>query len=94
MFLKWPFDYRITFTLLDQNEHLNERKHIKHSIKPSPSPENEKFLGRPTMDKNASFGLQQFATHDEINTRDYIKDNTMLLKISVDCPGTDAVFLA
>ncbi|KXJ29030.1 TNF receptor-associated factor 4 [Exaiptasia diaphana] len=94
VFLKWPFDYRVTFILLDQDEHLNERKHIKYSIKPSPSPENEKFLGRPTMDKNASFGLQKFASHKEIYTRNYIKDNTMLLKISVECPGTDAVFLA
>lgn len=46
------------------------------------------------MDKNASFGMQLFAKHEEIQSRNYIKDNAILLKISVDCGGTDAVYLA
>ncbi|XP_020914676.1 TNF receptor-associated factor 4 isoform X2 [Exaiptasia diaphana] len=85
--LKWPFDYRVTFTLLDQTEDVNERKHIKFSIKPNPCPENEPFLGRPKLEKNASFGGAKFVKHDEIESRNYIKDDTLFLKITIDCDG-------
>lgn len=85
--LKWPFDYRVTFTMLDQHEDVSERKHIKFSIKPNPCSENEPFLGRPRMEKNASFGGAKFVKHDEIESRSYIKDDTMFLKINVDCDG-------
>lgn len=85
--LKWPFDYRVTFYLLDQDEDHAQRKHIKFSIKPNPCPENEPFLGRPKLEKNASFGGAKFAKHEEIETRNYIKDDTIYLKISVDCDG-------
>ena len=85
--LKWPFDYRVTFYLLDQDQDHTQRKHIKFSIKPNPCPENEPFLGRPKLEKNASFGGAKFAKHDEIETRNYLKDDTIFLKISVDCDG-------
>ena len=85
--LRWPFDYRITFFLLDQNNDPNERKHVKFSIKPNPCPENEPFLGRPKMEKNASFGGAKFVRHDEIESRKYIKDDTIFIKVVVDCDG-------
>jgi len=85
--LKWPFDYRVTFTLLDQNDDVSDRKHIKFSIKPNPCPENEPFLGRPKLEKNASFGGAKFVKHEEIESRNYIKDDTLFLKITVDCDG-------
>ncbi|XP_029192548.1 TNF receptor-associated factor 4-like [Acropora muricata] len=85
--LKWPFDYRVTFYLLDQDEDHLQRKHIKFSIKPNPCPENEPFLGRPKLEKNASFGGAKFAKHEEIDTRHYVKDDTIFLKIAIDCDG-------
>lgn len=86
--LKWPFDSRVTFTLLDQDEDPTQRKHVKFSIKPNPSPENGMFLGRPwRMEKNASFGGAKFARHEEIESKNYVKDDTMFLKINVDCEG-------
>lgn len=85
--LKWPFDYRVTFYLLDQNEDPEQRKHIKFSIKPNPCPENEPFLGRPKLEKNASFGGAKFVKHEEMENRSYIKEDTIFLKIAVDCDG-------
>lgn len=85
--LKWPFDYRVTFFLLDQNDDPNERKHIKFSIKPNPCAENEPFLGRPRMEKNASFGGAKFVRHDDVETRKYLKDDTVFIKVVVDCDG-------
>ncbi|XP_032228173.1 TNF receptor-associated factor 4 isoform X2 [Nematostella vectensis] len=85
--LKWPFDYRVTFVLLDQNDDPAQRKHIRFSIKPNPCADNEPFLGRPRLEKNASFGGAKFAKHEEIVSRNYIKEDTIFLKISVDCDG-------
>lgn len=82
--LKWPFECRVSFSLLDQNEDPNERQHINFSIKPNPSPENEPFLGRPTIEKNASFGCAQFAKHDELLTRNYIDNDKLFIKIVVE----------
>lgn len=85
--LKWPFDYRVTFLLLDQNEDSSAQKPIKFSIKPNPCQENEPFLGRPKMEKNASFGGAKFARHEDIESGSYIKDDVIFLKIIVDCDG-------
>lgn len=82
--LKWPFECRVSFSLLDQNEDPDERQHINFSIKPSPSPENDPFLGRPKMEKNASFGCALFADHDELLTRNYVDNDKLFLKIAVD----------
>ncbi|XP_057295135.1 TNF receptor-associated factor 4-like isoform X2 [Hydractinia symbiolongicarpus] len=86
--LKWPFSYRVTFYLLDQNSDPSLRKHIKFSIKPNPCADNEPFLGQPKMEKNASFGGAKFAKHEDAESRTYIKDDTIFLKISVDCDGS------
>ena len=86
--LKWPFDYRVTFYLLDQADDASARKHIKFSIKPNPCQENEAFLGRPKLEKNASFGGAKFAKQEDVEARSYIKDDTIFIKIAVDCDGS------
>jgi len=86
--LKWPFCYRVSFYLLDQNSAPDQRKHIKFSIKPNPCPENAPFLGQPKMDKNASFGGAKFVKHEDIESRPFVKDDTIFLKITVDCDGS------
>ena len=86
--LKWPFSYRVTFYLLDQNADPSSRKHLKLSIKPNPCPDNEPFLGMPKLEKNASFGGAKFAKHEEVESRTYVKDDTIYVKITVDCDGS------
>lgn len=85
--LKWPYNYRTTFYLLDQNKDLSKRKHIMFSVKPNVCPENEPFLGRPRTNKNPSFGSGKFAAHEDIEKGEYIKDNTMFIKVVVECDG-------
>ena len=89
--LKWPFSFRVTFYLLDQNSDPCLRKHIKFSIKPNPCPDNEPFLGQPKMEKNASFGGAKFAKHEDCESRTYVKDDTIFLKIAIDCDGSAEV---
>ena len=91
--LEWPFSHRVTFYLLDQNPELDERKHVKFSIKPNPCADNEPFLGQPKMEKNASFGGAKFAKQDDLEDedREFVRDDTIFIKLAIDCDGSAEV---
>ena len=42
------------------------------------------FLGRPTAERNASFGATKFVELDTLNSMEYIKDDTIFIKVVVD----------
>lgn len=85
--LTWPFSYRTTFYLLDQNVDLSKRKHITYSVKPNVCPENEPFLGRPKTSKNPSFGSAKFVLHEDFKKGEYVRDNTVFIKVCVENDG-------
>ncbi|CAF0923594.1 unnamed protein product [Adineta steineri] len=80
----WPFSHRVTFTLLDQCEDPDNRRHITYAVKPNVCKENRPFLGRPITDRNASFGAQKFTDLDAMSTLEYIKDDTIYIKVEID----------
>ena len=82
--LAWPFSHRVTFTLLDQCEDVNNRRHIVYTVKPNTCKENKPFLGRPITERNASFGAQKFTELDTLQTLEYIKDDTLFIKVEID----------
>lgn len=82
--LSWPFSHKITLTLLDQCEEVETRRHITYTIKPNTCKENGPFLGRPTGERNASFGAQKFVELESLNAFDYIVDDTMFIKVEID----------
>ena len=82
--LVWPFSHRVTFTLIDQCEDIENRRHITYSIKPNACKENKPFLGRPITDRNASFGAQKFTDVDTMATLEYIKDDSIYIKVEID----------
>jgi len=82
--LVWPFSHRVTFTLLDQCEDVDNRRHITYSVKPNICKENKPFLGRPITDRNASFGAQKFTDLDTMTTLEYVKDDTIFIKVEID----------
>lgn len=82
--LSWPFSHRLTFTLLDQCEDIDNRRPIIYSVKPNICKENKPFLGRPITDRNASFGAQKFTDLDTIASLEYIKDDTIFIKVEID----------
>uniref|UniRef100_A0A1I8GCA6 HTH_48 domain-containing protein n=1 Tax=Macrostomum lignano TaxID=282301 RepID=A0A1I8GCA6_9PLAT len=82
--LAWPFAYKLTFQLIDQCEDVSARKNIVYTVTPNPCKENRPFLGRPLGERNASFGAARFAELDAIGKLDYIKDDTMYVKVTVD----------
>lgn len=82
--LSWPFGHRISLTLLDQCEDINARRHVTYTIKPNTCKENVPFLGRPTSDRNASFGAQKFVELEVLNSYDYILDDAIYIKVEID----------
>lgn len=42
------------------------------------------FLGRPTAERNASFGATKFVEIETLNTLDYVKDDCLFVKVVVD----------
>ena len=52
----WPFGHVVTFTLMDQNEHPEDRQHHSQTLATNPCKENRVFLGRPVGVRNAFIG--------------------------------------
>ncbi|CAM2719264.1 unnamed protein product [Rotaria socialis] len=82
--LSWPFSHRVTFTLLDQSEDINNRRPVTYSVKPNICKENKPFLGRPVTERNASFGAQKFTELVTMTSFEYIKDDTIYIKVEID----------
>lgn len=82
--LVWPFSHRVTFTLLDQNEDVNNRHPITYALKPNVCKENKPFLERPIGERNASFGCPKFVDLNAMTKSNYVKDDTIFIKVEVD----------
>ena len=75
--LKWPFDYKVSMILVDQNR----RKHLVQTFKPTP--ESSSFQ-RPQTDMNVASGCPQFTKLSVLDDEDYVKENVMYIKCIVD----------
>ncbi len=53
-------------------------------MKPNAVKENRAFLGRPTTERNASFGAQKFCELGMLEKLDFTRDDTMFVKVQVD----------
>lgn len=75
--LKWPFDYKVSLILVDQNH----RKHIVQTFKPTA--ESNSFQ-RPVTDMNVASGCPQFAKLTALEDANYVKDDVIFIKCIVD----------
>lgn len=82
--LPWPFAHRVTFTLMDQCDDVNNRRPIIYCIKPNTCKENKPFLGRPITDRNASFGAPKFTDLDTLASLEYARDDCLFIKVEID----------
>ena len=78
--LSWPFFKRVTFTLIDQQEHSNDRENIILYFKPNPKNE---YFGRPVTDRNKGWGFSMFVSHDKLRERRYIVDDTIFIQVEL-----------
>ncbi|UYV61309.1 TRAF4 [Cordylochernes scorpioides] len=78
--LKWPFSHPVSFTLYDQTH--EKPCHISESFVPDPSWHN---FQRPSKEPDAlGFGFPRFVSHETLKKRNYIKDDTLFIKVKVD----------
>lgn len=88
--LEWPFSYKVTFSILDQSDpSLSKPQHITETFNPDP---NWKNFQKPCSSRNSldestlGFGYPKFISHEEIKKRNYIRDNSIFLKASIEIP--------
>ena len=83
--LPWPFSRKITFTIIDQNSDLKERKNYSHFFSPRKRElKDMKFLERPggkvkAVESEPLF----FIPHKVLRTRRYIVNDTLFLQVDV-----------
>ena len=76
--VNWPFTKPFTFSIVDQQ--LEGR-----NISATASPPFNNRLGDPSLagPTDVGFGWSQFTSHERLRTRCYIKDDTVLIQLSV-----------
>lgn len=80
--LKWPFDQKVSLTLVDQNHHKN----IVQTFRPEP--ESGSFQ-QPQTEMNVASGFPKFADLSVFDDPTYVRDDTMYFKCVVD---TSSIF--
>lgn len=84
--LSWPFFRKVTLTLIDQQENLNDRENLVKSINSDPE-NNKESCSRPVTDENVKgFGFRKFISYKKVRERRYIVDDTMFIQFQVGSP--------
>ncbi len=78
--LSWPFLQMVTLTLLDQNK----KKDITQCFKPEPS---SSSFWKPHTEMNVASGCPKFAPISVLTDPNYVQDDTIFFKASVDTTG-------
>ena len=84
--LPWPFVSEITFTLIDQQEDTTQRENVVRSFKSDPT---LMSFAKPVGDENMGRGVVTFVSHEKLQTRRYIVDNTIFFQVKVEVPQID-----
>ncbi len=81
--VRWPFKYKVTFTLIDQLPTNDDRRHITKDFWPNAQ---ELCSGCPTFDMNDSNGIPMFFPLDlfEKDQERYVRNDTMFVKVKID----------
>jgi TNF receptor-associated factor 4 len=81
--LTWPFARKITFTLLDQKENLQQRKNVQMKLSYKGMLDKPQNYKRPTTDTNAGPGYGKFISHEELMTENYIVEDSIFVQVEV-----------
>ena len=74
--LQWPCTKNVTLTLIDQQENLDDRQSVSCTLKG----EKKKWKSRPVKGKELFWGAREFVSHEELQKRAYIVDDTIFLQ--------------
>ena len=76
--LAWPFDKKFTFTLIDQQENEHNRENIVRSATSDPKLSS---FRRPVQEENLGWGYPEFVSHEKLQKRRYIVDDTIFVQV-------------
>ena len=76
-FLRWPFNKKVTFTLVDQT---GSNEHLRDNFRPDPKSSSFK---KPTSDINIASGCPMFVTQTVVETDKYLVDNSLQILVEV-----------
>ena len=82
--LSWPFNLKVMFKLIDQQEKPTYRVNIAMSF--TGYPENKECFGRPVKDENTGHGFPTFVSHDKLRERRYIVDDMIFIQVELATP--------
>lgn len=77
--LPWPFNQKVTVSLLDQKENFSVREDIAKPL----VPDHSECWQRPKTLRNIGVGIWKFVSHELIWNHGYLKDDAIMLKIEV-----------
>ena len=83
--LPWPFNQKVTFTLVDQQDDVQERENVVMHFKANSKLEN---FARPVSEENPGRGYARFVSHDKLKTRRFIVDDTLFIQVNVSPPSS------
>lgn len=83
--LPWPFRQRVTLMVLDQS---SQQRHTLDTFRPDPQ---SSSFALPMKDMNVASGCPLFIPIDALETRGYVKDDTLFVCIKVDCSNLPQV---
>ncbi|KAJ1134516.1 hypothetical protein NDU88_000967 [Pleurodeles waltl] len=83
--LRWPFQQKVTFLMLDQTPH---QKPIRESFVPDTS---SASFHKPKSHMNVASGSPQFLKHNQLlaSSSPYLKNDTFYIKVIIDPSGLD-----
>ncbi|ELT93162.1 hypothetical protein CAPTEDRAFT_156814 [Capitella teleta] len=76
--LKWPFMGKVTFMLVDQEK---GQRHIQDVFRTDPTSSSFK---RPQNDMNIATGCPRFASHDVLEQKPYMLNDTIYIRVVVE----------
>ena len=79
--LPWPFQQKVTLMLLDQD---TGTRHLSDTFQPDRT---SSSFRRPTTEMNVASGCPLFVSHAVLETRTYVRDDTIFIRIEVDTAG-------
>ena len=82
--LKWPFRHTVSFSLLDQNADRTAAVNIVESFMPDPKWPNFTRPSKTNDPDQLGFGFPKFVPHGMLKLRNYVKDDTLFIKIRAD----------
>ncbi|XP_031351931.1 TNF receptor-associated factor 4 isoform X2 [Photinus pyralis] len=80
--LRWPFAHSVSFTLFDQSMCPEKACNIMESFIPDPTWKN---FQRPSIEPDSlGFGFPRFVSHDILKKRNFVRDDTLFIRVKVD----------